>query len=525
MVTRQVLEITALVGLAAAIHFGLRRLGHRLPIVIARRRGIRRAPTWVRSLPLVLQIAKAALWIAAAWGVTQQLAGIRAVRDDAVATASSFLAEPLLLLADHCYSSLELLELPAYLLGAWLGVRVGTALFKRHVLAAAGVERGIQEAVTMLLRYTLIAASTFIILRSFGVDVSSLAVAAGVLGVGIGFGLQNIANNFVSGLLVNLERPVQIGDFIRVGEWTGTVERIGPRCIEIRTLDRVSILVPNAKFLETEVVNWSHGDPTTRVHVPVGVAYGSDVRLVRRALLEAAKGHPDVLSEPRPEVDLNAFGPSSLDFELQVWIRTPRKQDNVRSDLFFRVEASLRRHGIEIPFPQRELHLRSPKLERIVDALASRWAPEALGNGESADAPAASTSFAAEDEDDVPGETWSDVRLEALAERIRSDDGVEICDRRHLLTVYRDCFVGREAVDWLATNLRLSRDEAVELGQRLVDKGFVHHVLGEHGFEDGRLFYQFTGGAPPLSSTRQSRTEPPHPARSRSAARFARGGL
>jgi potassium-dependent mechanosensitive channel len=496
--------VLALLAIAAAVlaHWGLGRLGHRLPLALARRKGSRAAARSraLRFLAIGLLAAKAAVWAAFLVWLSDQFELLRRTREMFTDSTFLFLSRPVVSLRERSYSPLDLLELPAVFAAAWVAVRLATSLLKRHVLAAAGVERGIQEAVALLARYALLLVASLLILQTWGFDVRSLAVVAGVLGVGVGFGLQNIANNFVSGLIVNLERPVQIGDFIQVGEWTGTVERIGPRCIEIRTLDRVSILVPNARFLETEVVNWSHGDPVTRVHVKIGVAYGSDVGRVRSALLEATRGHPDVLADPRPRVELKGFGESALDFELLVWTRTPRKQEHLKSDLHFRIEATFREHGIEIPFPQCDLNVRSPRIERVVDAWTRRHLPEAVLDEVVRDA--APEAMDATRFDTVGGfdrDALSDLHLASLVARMRGEGGVPQTDRRHWLRVYRGCFVGREAVDWLTMELDLSRDEAVDLGQLLVERGLVHHVLDEHGFEDGNLFYGFTDGAEPSS--------------------------
>jgi small-conductance mechanosensitive channel len=486
------------IAAAAAAHLCLGRLGHRLPLALARRKGRRAVERSgaLRVLLLALVAAKAALWLAAFVWLSDQFDLLRRARDMFTDSTLLYLTRPVVFFRDRSYSPLDLLELPAAFVAAWIAVRLATSLLKRHVLAAAGVERGIQEAVALLARYGLLLAASLLILKTWGFDVSSLAVVAGVLGVGVGFGLQNIANNFVSGLIVNLERPVQIGDFIQVGEWTGTVERIGPRCIEIRTPDRVSILVPNARFLETEVVNWSHGDPLTRVHVKVGVAHGSDVGRVRGALLEAPRGHPDVLAEPRPRVELKGFGESALEFELLVWTRTPRKQEQLRSDLHFRVEASLRKHAISIPSSEYDLNIRAPRLERLLEA----WARSHLSEATLEEVPPAVTPQAP---DPTPFDTTEgydraalgDGQLARLVGRMRGAGGVPLSDRRHWLRVYRECFVGREAVDWLAMELDLSREEAVDLGQLLVERGFVHHVLDEHGFEDGSFFYGFADDA------------------------------
>jgi hypothetical protein len=252
----------------------------------------------------------------------------------------------------------------------------------------------------------------------------------------------------------------------------------------------VTILVPNSRFLEQEVVNWTHGDPRCEIAVPVGVAYGSDLRTVRRALLAAAEGHPSVLRDPRPTVEMRAFGASSLDLELQVWTADPRRKDELRSDLNFRIEASLRRYGIEIPFPQQDLHLRSPSLERLVES----WR---MPPGASAPAPATPAAeicpIPVDDEIGVGPDRWNEPALIAAADRLR--EGVEIRDRRHLLSVYRSCFIGREAVDWWGKHEDLSRSEAVTLGQRLIELGAIQHVLDEHDFRDGHFFYRFRRAA------------------------------
>jgi small-conductance mechanosensitive channel len=183
------------------------------------------------------------------------------------------------------------------------------------------------------------------------------------LSIGLGIGLQNIAKNFGSGLILVFERPIQVGDFIEVGDLHGTVERIGARITEIRTLDRVSIIVPNSRFLDSEVINWSHGNPISRLHLPLGVAYGSDPQHVRTVLIEAARSHPKVLASPDPSLLFKGFGDSSLDFELLVWTAEPDKQFLLKSDLYFLIYEVLNQNQIEIPFPQRDLHLRSGKME------------------------------------------------------------------------------------------------------------------------------------------------------------------
>jgi len=488
-----VLSLAAILA-AAGVHWGLRRLGRRLPRWLARRSGSPVRPGM--SLPgegaleLALLVPKIALWLATATYVSDQFAILQWVRSMLTHAVVMSVTSPLFTINTRGYSALEVLELPAILAVVWVAVGGFTRILKSSVLRATGMERGVQETVALLTRYTLIFLGSIVVLQVWGIDASSLAFVASVLGVGIGFGLQHIANNFVSGLVVSVERPIQPGDFVKVGEWTGTVEHVGPRHTEVRTLDNISILVPNSRFLETEVVNWTHGDPVCRLHVPVGVAYGSDVARVRAALLEAADGHTDVLRDPRPRVEFRSFGDSALQFELEVWTRDPHIQFRLISDLNYRIEANLRRYRIQVPFPQRDLHLRSPQLDQILSAWSRRTFSDAeLQAARQRDATPA--PLPPRIEDDGAPRRWSDAEVEALVTRMRGVDGVPISDRRHLLTVYRQCFVGREAVDWMARTLGLTRREAVDLGQDLVDRGVIRHVLDEHGFTDQGFFYRF----------------------------------
>jgi small-conductance mechanosensitive channel len=236
------------------------------------------------------------------------------------------------------------------------------AVLRGRVLRHTGISLGAQEAIVFLLRYGLLVLGSLVLLQLWGLDLSSLTLFAGVLGVGVGLGLQGITKNFVSGLVIMFERPIQVGDFVEIGDLEGTVKQVNLRSTEVVTLDAISIIVPNSEFLESRVVNWSHGSPISRLRLPVGVAYGSDPKAVRTALVEACGDHPDVLKQPPPRVFFTGFGESSLDFQLLAWISQPMRQYDIRSDLNFRIEAALRRHGITVPFPQRDLHLRAGAL-------------------------------------------------------------------------------------------------------------------------------------------------------------------
>lgn len=232
--------------------------------------------------------------------------------------------------------------------------------FILRLLSRTKMDRALQYAVAKIAGYVIIVLGFYIALQAVGIDLSSLAIIAGAVGVGLGFGLQNIINNFVSGLIILAERPVAIGDRVEVGGVAGQVTKISLRSTTVVTNDNISIIVPNANFISDVVTNWSHSDPKVRFRVPFGVAYGTDLEQLRRLMLEVAAGHPKALKEPKPDLFFTGFGESSLDFELVVWSDemtfSPRR---FRSDLYYAIERKLRDHHIEIPFPQRDLHLRS----------------------------------------------------------------------------------------------------------------------------------------------------------------------
>ena len=185
------------------------------------------------------------------------------------------------------------------------------------------------------------------------------APAQTVLMVGIGFGLQNIASNFISGLILLFERPIQVGDFVEVKGALGTVKGINARSTTVETQDNIAIIVPNSHFVSESVTNWSYRDSRTRIHIPIHVVYGAEVDRVEQLLLEVGRGHAEVLEEPSPRVQLREFGDYALQFELLVWIDQPTRQFFITSDLNFGIVRTLREAGIEIPVPQRDLRLRA----------------------------------------------------------------------------------------------------------------------------------------------------------------------
>lgn len=497
----QALVVRAIAAIAAALLFewALRRLCRRLPLLLTRRflspGATHPDASLGRIVGLVALPIEVALWLGVAWYVTEQLPVLHAARDSAVRGTAMAFTMPLFTMGDRGYALRDVIALPVVLGLLWLVVGALTRVVETRWLRPGGLTHGGQETLGMLLRYALTLVGSLVVLQAWGIDVRTLAIAGSVLGVGIGFGLQNLANNFVSGVVISLERPIKPGDYVRVGEFQGTVQRIGARSTEILTNERVSIFIPNSKLLEQEVVSWTHGDPTSRITVKVGAAYGCDVGRVRRVLVEAARSHPAVLVDPPPDVDLASFGDSTLNFELDVWIREPRKQEEIKADLNYRIEAAFRRHGLDMPFPQRELRLGSPELLELVSALTHRhFSAEEIASARRALADARGAACATADdgylrEADHPG--WSDEALAALVQRMRGPEGVAIADRRHRLRLYPRCFVGSDAVAWLVRHEGLPHDQAVAVGQLLVERNLLHHVLDEHTFHDDALFYRF----------------------------------
>lgn len=232
-----------------------------------------------------------------------------------------------------------------------------------RILARTPLPPGSQFGIARIFGYGFIALGLYLGLQFAGIDIGSLAILAGAVGVGLGFGLQNIVSNFISGIIILVERPINLGDRVEVGGTAGDVVKISLRSTTVVTNDNISIIVPNSEFITSQVINWSHGDPKVRLHIAFGVAYGSDVARLRELMPQIALQHPKVLPSPPPELFFRGFGESSLDFELGVWTSAltirPRK---LISDLNYAIEAALNANGFEIPFPQRDLHVRSGSL-------------------------------------------------------------------------------------------------------------------------------------------------------------------
>src|SRR5215510_12825523 len=245
----------------------------------------------------------------------------------------------------------------------WFSSRTKRFLFNR-LLAQSGLDRSLQYAIAQVVSNIVLVVGIFIVLENTGIHLAALTVFAGAVGVGVGFGLQNIASNFISGLVILAERPITIGDRVEVAGIVGQVEHIRARSTVIRTNDNIMMIVPNPKFIDSPVTNWTYGDRRVRFRIPVGIAYGSDVEKVSELLLDVARENPHTLKEPGPSVFLEQFGDNAIDFKLMVWSsEMSARPSRYRSDLNFAIAQKFRELGIEFPFPQRDVHIRDGTLK------------------------------------------------------------------------------------------------------------------------------------------------------------------
>jgi small-conductance mechanosensitive channel len=231
------------------------------------------------------------------------------------------------------------------------------------LLEKTKLDLGAKQAIGTIIRYVVVIVGFLVILQTVGINLTTLNVVAGAVGVGIGFGLQNIANNFISGLIILFERPIKVGDRIEVDKIDGQVTAIGARSTRIKTNDNITIIVPNSKFISENVINWSFENEIVRFRIPVEVSYDSDVELVSRLLIEVANENEDVAKNPPPSVRFLRFGENSLYFELRAWSRARlHRRGLLTSDLNFAILRKFRQHKIEMPFPQRDLWIRGGRL-------------------------------------------------------------------------------------------------------------------------------------------------------------------
>ena len=232
---------------------------------------------------------------------------------------------------------------------------IGRSILKRYSTSESTV-----QTVSTIIRYLILVIGLMVIVQTAGIDLSTLSILAGALGVGIGFGLQNITNNFISGVIILFEQPIKVGDRIEVANIKGDVTRISARATTVLTNDNISVIVPNSEFISSTVINWSHNDRNVSFRFPVGVAYKEDPSKIKQLLLEVAKENPGVLNHPEPYVLFDEFGSSSLNFFLRVWTTEYTSRPNIlKSQLYYSIFEKFKENNIEIPFPQQDLHLKS----------------------------------------------------------------------------------------------------------------------------------------------------------------------
>ncbi|MCP1470011.1 small-conductance mechanosensitive channel [Sphingobium sp. OAS761] len=258
-------------------------------------------------------------------------------------------------------SLLNVISVAAIGVGLFGAVRLANRLLTRSIANARGMDPTQKLLAEKLAGITIIAVAFFFGVDILGIDLTAFAVFSGALGLAVGFGLQKTVGNLIAGIILLLDRSIKPGDVIVVGESVGWVSKIGVRAVSVITRDGKEHLIPNENLMTQEVENWSYSNRNVRIHIPVGVAYESDLPLAQKLMLQAANESPRVLKDPKPNVWLTGFGDSSVDHEILAWISDPEAGvGNVRSDVLGRLWHLFRDNGITIPFPQRVIHMAPP---------------------------------------------------------------------------------------------------------------------------------------------------------------------
>jgi len=271
----------------------------------------------------------------------------------------AFLDAPLITLGQSSVTIWTLLVAASVLiLLGYLTSKLNRLIIYR-LMSKSDIQLGVRVAVASLVRYVVLVIALIVVLQFMGIDMTSLALLFGALGVGIGFGLQNITNNFVSGLIILLERPIKVGDRIEMGGVSGDVTHISMRATTIRTNDNISMIVPNSDFITSTVINWSHTDRNVRFNFPVSVSYREDPERVRALLLDVARENKGVLVTPPPDVLFKEYADSAIVLNLRVWTRNFIDRPGVlKSQLYYAIFRKFREQGVEIPYPQRDVHIK-----------------------------------------------------------------------------------------------------------------------------------------------------------------------
>ncbi|HZL08922.1 MAG TPA: mechanosensitive ion channel domain-containing protein [Prolixibacteraceae bacterium] len=240
-------------------------------------------------------------------------------------------------------------------------------LLVKKIFPRYDLDIGVSQSIATIIRYILVIIGLVIIFQTTGIDLSAIGLLIGALGVGIGFGLQNITNNFISGIIILFERPIKVGDRIEIDKLAGNIVDISARATTIITNDNIAVIVPNSDFINSRVINWSHNNRRIRLNFPVGVSYNEDPENIRTLLTQVANENPGVLRSPEPYVLFDEFGDSSLNFNLLVWTAEYIDRPKIlKSELYYEIFRIFKEHQVEIPFPQRDIHLKSG-FEKVSD--------------------------------------------------------------------------------------------------------------------------------------------------------------
>jgi potassium efflux system protein len=319
-----------------------------------------------RNARRTVRIGLAALWVMVVLRYSH-------LWDLTLSVASDLLGAPIVV-GELAFTLGDVLVLVGSLWVSFLVARVVRAVLEEEVLSRLQLPRGIPYAISTFTGYTVLVVGVLMAFVAAGFDLSRIAIVVGALGVGVGLGLQEIVKDLVAGAVLLFERPIQLGDIVQMGDLNGDVRRIGLRSSTVRTFDGAEVIVPNSSFTSSQIVNWTLSNRVRRVDLPVGVAYGTDPAGVIALLEELAVRHPDVLDDPPPKALFMQFGDNALEFQLRVWITRSEQWVFIRSELAVAVVAALAAHGITVPFPQRDVHIRTvdPELLRPTPAAAPK---------------------------------------------------------------------------------------------------------------------------------------------------------
>jgi small-conductance mechanosensitive channel len=271
-----------------------------------------------------------------------------------------FLNEPIVKIGTSNFSLQKILILIFILILFFLFAKMLQKLVVNQIVRKSPKQKESVLTIAKFIYYFVVFVGFLVILQANGIDLTALTLLTSALGIGIGFGLQAITNNLISGILILFERPIKIGDRIEVGEISGNIVAISLRATTITTNDNISVIIPNSEFITSRVTNWTLNDRNVRFNFKVGVAYSSDPQIVKRLLIKVAEENTGVLKSPAPDVLLDSFGDSSINFLLRVWTNDYSSKPNVlKSELYYEIYETFKNNKIEIPFPQLDLHFKS----------------------------------------------------------------------------------------------------------------------------------------------------------------------